>query len=373
MDPDSESLRAAVEETEAEIGLAARHCADLIRMPLTRKDAAALRRALVELTILRQRLTYRINQYRFWRPGSDERPVPPRGPTNLSPRPVWATSVPRARYLVDLDARARKLALVTERLAEFLKRGPRPLFLAEPKRGDPAAEQLAASDRVFAALHRVVNPGKQDPASAEFGCHPDIPLLPSVFLAHAQAALRVALAQNRPAPLRFLDVGCGGGVKVMLAAEVFHHADGLEYDPGYVAAARSVLDLLAVPRSRILQADALTFPGYADYDVIYFYQPMKAIEDLVRLERHIVASARPGTVLIAPYAQFRARAEGLGCGAIAGDVHVTGCSPAEAAALRQQAETTGTSLIRPYTPVDSRDGYLIPMIEACHRCGIALD
>ena len=239
MEPDSVALRSAVEEIEAEIDQQARACAALIRCPMSRKDIATLRRTLTALAGLRQRLVLRINQYRFWRPGTDDRPVPPRAVAVAPvPRPPWAEQAPRARYLNDLDARARKLAQVTDRLAAMLSRKPQPLYRPDPPRGDLVAEQLAASDRVFTALHRVVNPAAQDAGSADFGCHPDIPLLPSVFLAHAHAALRVALAQNRPAPLRFLDVGCGGGVKVMLAAEIFGQADGLEYDPGYVAAAR---------------------------------------------------------------------------------------------------------------------------------------
>ena len=208
--------------------------------------------------------------------------------------------------------------------------------------------------------------------AAAYGCHLDIPLAPSVFLANAHAALRMGIAQGRGA-MRFIDVGCGGGVKVMLAAEVFAQADGLEYDPGYVAAAQAAFRLMSVPRARVFQADAMNFDGYGDYDVIFFYQPMQSAEDLKQLERRIITMAPPGTILIAPYVQFAARAAGLGCGHVGGAVYLSATDQPRTDALRARAETTGTGLIRPGAPIDPRDGCLTPLIEAARRIGFDLD
>ena len=369
MEPDSEQLRRAVDGVEARIEAVARACAPHIRFAMTPRDKAAVRRGLAEIAVLRQELALRINQYRAWRPGVDERPNPPvplAGP-GRKPSPL-----PRSLYLNALDLRAQRLAVLTGRLGAMLSRRRQPLFA--PLRPKPSLqdEQLAVSDRVFKTLHQVVNPADQDADAAAYGCHLDIPLAPSVFLANAHAALRLGIAQGRAA-MRFIDVGCGGGVKVMLAAEVFAQADGLEYDPGYVAAAQAAFRLMSVPRARVFQADAMNFDGYGDYDVIFFYQPMQSAEDLKQLERRIITMAPPGTILIAPYVQFAARAASLGCGHVGGAVYLSATNQPRTDALRARAETTGTSLIRPGTPIDPRDGGLTPLIEAARRIGFDLD
>ena len=131
----------------------------------------------------------------------------------------------------------------------------------------------------------------------------------------------------------------------MLAAEIFAQADGLEYDPGYVAAAKAALCTAAVAAGAVcLQADALNFDGYGDYDVIYFYQPMQRRSDLMRLERRIVDRCPPGTILIAPYQHFRTGARGIWAAAtLPAAVYVAGHRTGRKAdALRDAAEADGT-------------------------------
>lgn len=368
MEPDSEPLRRAVDGVEARIEAVAQAAAAHLRCAMTPRDKAALRRSLAELAVLRQELALRINQYRAWRPGVDERPNPPMPSAGPGRR---QSSMPRSLYLNTLDYRAQRLAVVIGRLDAILTRRRQPLFAARPPQPSLQDEQLAVSDRVFKTLHLMVNPAQQDAAAAAYGCHLDIPLAPSLFLANAHAALRLGMAQGRRA-MRFIDVGCGGGVKVMLAAELFGQADGLEYDPGYVAAAQAAFRQMSVPRARVFQADALHFDGYRDYDVIFFYQPMQSAADLVQLERRIVTMAPPGTILIAPYVQFAARAAGLGCGHVGGAVYLSATDQHQTDALRARAETTGISLIRPDAPIDPREGCLIPLIEAAGRIGFDL-
>lgn len=368
MEPDSEPLRRAVDGVEARIEAVAQAAAAHLRCAMTPRDKTAVRRGLTEISVLQQELVLRINQYRAWRPGVDARPNPPAPWTALG---RMRSGLPRSLFLNELDFRAHRLTVITERLGAVLSRRRQPLFAVRPPQPSLQDEQLAVSDRVFKTLHLMVNPAEQDASAAAYGCHLDIPLAPSLFLANAHAALRLGIAQGRSA-MRFIDVGCGGGVKVMLAAELFAQADGLEYDPGYVAAAQAAFRQMSVPRARVFQADALRFDGYGDYDVIFFYQPMQSAADLMQLERRIVTMAPPGTLLIAPYPQFAARAADLGCGHVGGAVYLSATDQQQTDALRVRAETTGTSLIRPGAPIDPRDGCLAPLIDAARRIGFDL-
>jgi predicted O-methyltransferase YrrM len=164
-------------------------------------------------------------------------------------------------------------------------------------------------------------------------------------------------------------VGCGGGIKVLLAAEYFPRADGLEYDAGYAATARQVLDRAGRLPSRVIHADALSFDGYGEYDVIYFYQPMKSPDGLRALEQRIATQARPGTILIAPYGLFSDRAEALACGRVDGAVYLAATPAAKAEALRKRAERIGIEIPRPDDWTYLNSGYLRTLIEACHAVG----
>jgi SAM-dependent methyltransferase len=206
--------------------------------------------------------------------------------------------------------------------------------------------QTLALDATMALLHRVTNPNQQSAQSKELGCFADIPLSSARFVALAHAAYRVALAQKHPEPLRFVDVGCGGGMKVLLASEFFDRAEGFDYDPAYVAAAQQVLGPTVGGGCKVFQGNALTFETYADYDIIYFYQPMQDTDALEAMERRISQNARPGTILIAPYLRFVRRAEALNCSRIAEAVYVAGVPQSEADRLRKEAERMGPQVAR---------------------------
>ncbi len=97
-------------------------------------------------------------------------------------------------------------------------------------------------------------------------------------------------------PRRFLEVGCGIGSK--LAAAFFlgwGDLTGVELRPEYADLARKVC-----PEAEIICADAFDFDGYGDFDVIYQYRPFIEDMDQDRLETHILARAKPGTVMFWP-------------------------------------------------------------------------
>lgn len=349
MEPDPDkALRLTLAAQEADLDRAAVTCAGHLRMPLSKVDRDALEQALTVLSDCRLRVTETANRIRH----------------NTGGPPPEA----RLRSLADVDARVRNLVRVIASYRRIMAARPRALYPPDGLR-DLRSEQALASDRVYIALNKVVNPESQDGAAETFGCWPDIPLPPSRFLGHAHAAYRVALAQHRSGPLRFLDVGCGGGIKVLLAAEFFCRADGLEYDAGYVATARQVLDRAGRLPSRVIHGDALTFDGYGDYDVLYFYQPMKTPEGLQALESRIATQARPGTILIAPYGMFADRAKSLGCGQVDGAVYLAGTPAREADALRRRARHIGIEIPRPDDWKYLNNGYLKTLIDACHHAG----
>lgn len=92
---------------------------------------------------------------------------------------------------------------------------------------------------------------------------------------------------------RFLEVGAGVGTKMMLAREIFGlDVRGVERVPEYVKAARE--NGLAVD-----EADALTYDGYKDADIVFFN---RAFRDQVlegQLEEHVWAEMKSGAVVIA--------------------------------------------------------------------------
>ena len=213
-----------------------------------------------------------------------------------------------------------------------------PLYRQRPRRTDPGWAQRDVLDRALRRLTPVLNPNAQDAAAAARGAYPDIPIGPSEFIEHLHAARRVALARKTRQPLRFLDVGCGSGLTVLLASELFDEAVGIEIDPGYVSAATEMLRRAEVPNGRIEHADALLFEDYGAYDIIYFFRPLRDIDLLRQLERRILAQARPGTILIAPYQLFDEQLDAYDCSSIAGRLFIAGVGPEAASEARRRAE-----------------------------------
>ena len=172
--------------------------------------------------------------------------------------------------------------------------------------------------------------------------------------------------------LRILDVGCGGGMRVLQAAGLFSRADGLEFDHGYALAADALLSQVGGGRCRVIEGDAMTFADYADYDVIYLYRPMRDPAAMMALEDRILADCRPGTVLIAPYPAFAERLGTIDCALVAEGIHVVGIGPEAAARLAARAETMALAAVAQRSAPDPRSGYLGPLFAACRRNGYPL-
>ncbi len=245
-----------------------------------------------------------------------------------------------------------------------------PLLPAARPKFDLGAVQESVVNKVFTDAHAAVNPASQDSAAGELGCFPDIALDADHFVWNAHLACRMLLAQKRSRPWSFLDVGCGGGMKVALAAEMFDRADGLDYDPGYVDAALRNFAAMKAGRCHAFQADGLTFDGYGDYDAVYFFQPMRDEDGLHALERRIVEQTRPGGLLLATYPGFLWRAAGLGCRQVMGNVYVKDMDEDAMEAWKAETRRMGPHLHLHGKGVPRGSGWLRPLWLACLANGI---
>jgi SAM-dependent methyltransferase len=246
------------------------------------------------------------------------------------------------------------------------------LYASETKIPLTTLSQMLASDDIFNWFHALFSPFPQSDAAKERGCFPDIGLANSDFHAHMHAAYRVLLTQKtRTEPSRFLDVGCGAGMKVYAALRYFDEAQGFDFDPAYVSAGQRFLSIDRQIDAKIFEQDALSFDGYDKFDVIYFYRPISQENMLIEMEQRIARTARPGTILIAPYRNFAGRFQDHGCGRVAGAVYLAKTSQKDADAVRRKAEQVGeyiiksddsplTSVWSPIFQVSRANGYDLP-------------
>ncbi|MCK0149299.1 class I SAM-dependent methyltransferase [Marivita sp. S6314] len=226
------------------------------------------------------------------------------------------------------------------------------LYHPDEKLHGNTLSQTLASDDIFDKLHAMINPQPQSDAASDHACFPDIGLSNSVFHQHLHAAYRLLLAQRRQGPIRFLDVGCGAGLKVYTALRYFDEAQGFDFDAGYVEAGKRFLALDNEANAEIFEQDALTYDSYADFDVIYFYRPARDFDVLSEMEDRIVDLSKPGTVLIAPYERFSSRFEDLGCGQVDGHVYLSHTSQRQADVWRRKAELIGQYVLKdPESPL----------------------
>lgn len=251
------------------------------------------------------------------------------------------------RHFKRLRQRLHAATRIADALRLVQKGADWPLYPVLPPRHDLMGRRAEILDAALMALHRVVNPAGQSQTAEALGCYPDIPFNAAGFAAHAHAAYRVAQAMRPAHPLRFLDVGCGGGMKVLLASGLFPRAEGFDYDLAYVEAATLAFARMGASRCRAFEGNALTFDGYAGYDVIYFFQPMSDPDALRMLEDRVLDTARPGTVLMAPYQRFHARRAELACARIEDAVYVTGIDAEEAEGLAEEARRIGPDIVPP--------------------------
>jgi SAM-dependent methyltransferase len=86
----------------------------------------------------------------------------------------------------------------------------------------------------------------------------------------------VAFAKVVPSSLTFIDLGCGKGRTLIIAAELgFKQVIGVEFAPALVDIAKVNLDKLVIQNASVLRLDAATY-SFPDEDfVLYMYNPFR--------------------------------------------------------------------------------------------------
>lgn len=282
----------------------------------------------------------------------------------LDIRRAWGVVSARTNlFRVELNQWNMMRDLVRAQVMQSRRRVP----LYDSRPSEITRSQISASDDVFDWVHAILNTVKQTEEAREQGGFPDIALPNSEFHRHLHAAYRLLLAKGQTARMRFLDVGCGGGLKVLSALRYFKEADGLDFQQSYVDIAQALLEGAGATASNAFHADALTFDGYGDYDVIYFYRPIRDQEKIIEMERQIVDQVSEGTILVAPYVGFGARHADLGCGRVAGHVYMAKTSQKEADRWRRMAEQTGVAVV--HSEEERVPTIWTPLLEASRQSG----
>jgi precorrin-6B methylase 2 len=227
---------------------------------------------------------------------------------------------------------------------------------------------------ILDAVHRIANPAAnmQGADAEKHGCTQDIPSPMNQFSIMIGAAHRICLVLKKQRPLRFLDVGCGGGIKVLAATTCFDLCDGLEYEKSTVTTGRRLLELLKLEQCKLIHGDALEFLNYQDYDVIYCHKPMMNVERMVEMEERIISQARPGTVLLTAGNLYTDDPGSKGVQRLTFNIYITGMSEGQASEIFEAAEYMG-QMVPGFRPRKlAKPAYWTPVIEASARNGYFL-
>jgi len=228
-----------------------------------------------------------------------------------------------------------------------------------------ANTQIDALANAFVMVDQILNSTDQDAAAEALGAYRDIPMLPHLFMAMMHAAWRVKSAESWSEPLQFLDVGSGRGTTLLMASRFFPTVHGIELDPGYHEHACKLLNTDRTIGCSSINANALEFEDYGNYDIIYFYKPISDIDRLVEMEARIVAQAKPGTLLIAPYLGFEDRHSPHDINKVDWHIYQRNGAEADGKQLNEAVRWIGPFVQHPDTVISSKTcGHWAPLVRA---------
>lgn len=149
---------------------------------------------------------------------------------------------------------------------------------------------------------------KQTEAKAQKkGSYHYIPLRLDRFVEQVADAIKILAIiagneRDRAEHIKFIDVGCGIGTKMLVAHDAFGLVPcGIEYNQRYVHRANQLLNTINRHGNKrmfvIIRGDAIKH-DYAWYDLIYFYCPLSNEKLQIKLEERIIATAKPGALIL---------------------------------------------------------------------------
>lgn len=271
-------------------------------------------------------------------------------------------------YFGSLRRRLNMLNELQTLLRNVVRAKQLPLMPEIPAVGTAPGQVMRAFEDVLYRIHDHISPPRPDPENY-VGRHNDIPLPFGHFARLMQLARRTALALGRPTPLSFIDVGCGVGLKVLQATQVFEIAQGLEYDHTRVPVADGMIRHMRRTQDMVFQADALDFDGYGNYDVIYAYKPLSLLDLIIQMEERIVTQSRPGTVLVMPYGEFEGRCENYDVGRVAPLIYVTGYRDRDMKPLLRKIGQIGFMVPQDPSLRSFDEGFAAPLADALRHWG----
>lgn len=152
-------------------------------------------------------------------------------------------------------------------------------------------------NEIIQHIEELVTPRIDRERTYEQGMYPCIPFSNQSFLNRLQDAMDILQAvgtrDDKGGRPKFIDVGCGIGMKVKMAALAGLEAHGIEYHKEYVRLAHRLVN-----QSCITRGDAREYKRYGEFDIIYFYCPMANHDLQIQLEKTIYEQAKEGAVLI---------------------------------------------------------------------------
>ena len=97
---------------------------------------------------------------------------------------------------------------------------------------------------------------------------------------------------------KFLDCGCGIGNIMMIANSLGFKAYGIEYEKENVELARKLLRNTINPDEQVIYGDIMEYKHYKQYDVIYYYEPLKNHRKQRKFADKIAKDAKRGAFVI---------------------------------------------------------------------------
>jgi len=107
--------------------------------------------------------------------------------------------------------------------------------------------------------------------------------------------------------LKMLEIGCGFGFNLMYFRRMLYavsQLDGIEINTDYNMFYESIINTgqYATPQTNIYNEDIFKFDKIKNYDVIYFYEPLRTPEMQEKFYKYLLKHAKKGALFLTAFA-----------------------------------------------------------------------